>query len=71
MAPKDLRRLFVRRLLERREELGWSQSELARRSSVAQKTISLLEQGDTDPTLSTLGLLAEALGFTPDEMIAA
>ena len=51
------------RLRELRDAKGWSQSELARRSGVAQYTISRLEAGDQESVnLAQLEKLANALG---------
>lgn len=47
-----------------RVQLGWSQSELARRSGVPQKTISRMENGLSFPALKTLYTLIEAMGHT-------
>lgn len=48
----------IRRL---RQEKGWSQRQLARRSGVVQQNLSLYERGLTNPRLETLGRLAAAL----------
>lgn len=49
---------------ERREELGWSQTELARRTgTMRQPAIARFEAGGTVPTLPLLERLAEALGL--------
>ena len=55
-------------LRELREELGISQSELARRSGVPQSTISRIESGDFSPGADTLLGLAKGLNSTPDEI---
>lgn len=47
----------------RREELGWSQSDLGRRAGMPQSSIARFEHGGTQPTLPTLERLAEALGL--------
>ncbi|WP_017585830.1 helix-turn-helix domain-containing protein [Nocardiopsis ganjiahuensis] len=47
----------------RREELGWSQAELGRRCGMPQSSIARFEHGGTQPTLTTLERLAEALGL--------
>ncbi|WP_033314180.1 helix-turn-helix transcriptional regulator [Streptomyces iakyrus] len=49
---------------KRREELGWSQAELGRHAGMTQSSVARFEAGGTQPTLSTLEKLAEALGLT-------
>jgi len=51
----------VRRL---RHERGLSMGELARRAGLAKQTLSTIEQGQGNPTVETLGLVAAALGVT-------
>ncbi len=68
MPSDNLRRLgaFVK---ERREALGISQRELARRAHVAD--VVRLEQGLlTSPRTGTLEAIAEALGLTLSELVA-
>src|SRR5215211_8490735 len=45
-----------------REEKGWSQTKLAQESGVDRATINQVEGGRRSPTISTLELLATALG---------
>lgn len=52
------------RLRELRRERGFSIRELAERSSLAINTLSLIENNKTSPSVSTLQLLAAALGIT-------
>ncbi|MCU0485490.1 MAG: XRE family transcriptional regulator [Anaerolineales bacterium] len=52
------------RLRELRRERGYSIRELAERSSLAINTLSLIENNKTSPSVSTLQLLAGALGIT-------
>lgn len=47
-----------------RERAGLSQSDLARRSGVAQSVVSAYESGKRQPALSTLSKLIEATGHT-------
>lgn len=49
------------RLLQRRLELGYSQRELAEKVGTSQNRIYLIESGEANPTLATLGRLAEIL----------
>ncbi|WP_218582298.1 helix-turn-helix transcriptional regulator [Nocardia cyriacigeorgica] len=55
-----------RAVRERREGLGLSQSELARRAGTSQAAISRLESGEHVPTLTLLDRLAAALDATVD-----
>ena len=59
-------------LRDRRSELGWSQSELARRVDVSRQTINALENGRYDPSLPLAFALAQVFRcqiedlFSPD-----
>ncbi|WP_212748774.1 helix-turn-helix transcriptional regulator [Nocardia cyriacigeorgica] len=55
-----------RAIRERREDLGLSQTELARRAGTSQAAISRLEAGEHVPTLNLLDRLAAALDATVD-----
>jgi HTH-type transcriptional regulator/antitoxin HipB len=48
----------------RREELGWSQRQLAERAGMSQPGVARFEAGGTNPTLPLLERLAAALGLT-------
>ena len=48
----------------RREELGWSQRQLAERAGMSQPSVARFEAGGTNPTLPLLERLANALGLT-------
>lgn len=66
MASRELQltrteKMFSARLKERREELGLTQSELAKRLDCHAPYISDLENGKKSPQLSTLERIAEAL----------
>ena len=47
----------------RREELGWSQAELARRAGVSRAHIVLIESGERAPSMKTLRRLFSVLGL--------
>ena len=58
------------RTAELRAIRGWSQNELARRSGVAQSTISRIEAGDTSGvSLAIIEKLSRALGCDPSYLI--
>lgn len=46
-----------------REDVGWSQRELSRRSGVAQPSISDIESGQRDTTVATLGRILKAAHY--------
>jgi HTH-type transcriptional regulator / antitoxin HipB len=48
----------------RREELGWSQRQLAQRAGMSQPGVARFEAGGTTPTLPLLERLAQALDLT-------
>ncbi len=48
----------------RREELGWSQRQLAERAGMTQPGVARFEAGGTTPTFPLLERLADALGLT-------
>ena len=55
-----------------RRELNLTQSELARRAGLYDSsTISKIERGETDMTLSTVAKVSNALGVSPDVIFAA
>ena len=47
----------------RREQLGWSQRQLAERAGMTQPGVARFEAGGTTPTLPLLERLADALGL--------
>lgn len=57
------------RLRQAREELGYSQVELAERASVSPGLVGQIERGEVQPSLLTLDNLASALGVSPCYLI--
>lgn len=45
-----------------REELGWTQEDLAKRARIDQGDLSRIERGATDPRWSTVNRIINALG---------
>ena len=65
---------FGELLRDCRLSVGWTQDELANRSGVSAHSISVLEAGRRQPRLSSVSLLAEALGLDPnrrEQLLAA
>jgi transcriptional regulator with XRE-family HTH domain len=57
----------VRRL---RENLGWTQEQLAEVAEMSATYIGFIERGENVPTLTIILKLADALGVTPAQLIA-
>ena len=55
---------IMQALIDARNEAGITQTELSRRTGIAQTDISKLERGNGNPSLKTLKRLAEGLGMT-------
>lgn len=52
-----------------RTKKGISQGDIARELKVSRGFISTIENGKTNPTLSTISKLAKALGVSSDELL--
>ena len=58
------------RIQRRRQQLGWTQEDLARESGVPQSAISRIEQGQRkNPGADVIRRLARSLGVTSDWLI--
>ena len=53
---------LVRKIIRARREAGLTQKELAERTGIQQSNISRIENGNGNPSLSTLNKLAQGLG---------
>ncbi len=62
--------LVAERVRLLRQSRGISQSHLARTCGIAKSTLSQLEAGQSNPTLSTLVALAAALDVAVDDLVA-
>jgi transcriptional regulator with XRE-family HTH domain len=56
------------RLRARREQLGLSQTELARRTGLRLDRIGRIERGQIDPRLSVVLVLADELDYPPEQL---
>lgn len=62
---KDLSERIATRVRDLRTERGWSQPELARRSTLSNAMVSMVERGERTPSLEALAALANALDVDP------
>ncbi|WP_294272053.1 helix-turn-helix transcriptional regulator [uncultured Chryseobacterium sp.] len=69
MNRDQLKRALGARIIELREQKGWSQSDLARACNKDRQAIEKLENGKVNPTLYTLLELANALGISLPELV--
>lgn len=60
---------FGKKIKSLREEKGWSQGALARKSNLAQSTISTLEIRTKHPNAQILHQVADALGTTVEDLL--
>lgn len=67
----DMRKLVGSNVDRLRRAQGMTQEQLAERSGFSQQYISGLENGRRNPTVVTLYEIADALGATPVELLAA
>lgn len=55
---------LARKIILRRESLGWSQTELARRAGIRKETLCRLETGKVTPTIATVEKIETALSVS-------
>ena len=67
----DIRRQLGRNVRRLREELGWSQEELAFESGLHRTYISGVERGVRNPTVLIVHELAQALRVSPSVLLEA
>ena len=70
MENQDLKKIFGAVLRETRERTGLSQERFALKAGLDRTTISMLERGVQQPTLSTLFVLADHLDIKAATLIA-
>lgn len=69
MTRDKLKKKIGQRIIEFREQKGWSQADLARACSKDRQAIEKLENGKVNPTLYTLLEVANALEFSLSKLI--
>jgi len=60
---------FAREVRNRAAEYGLTQAELARRSGVTERAFQHYLSGRSEPNLTTLLRISDALGCTPNELL--
>lgn len=69
LGNRDALVAFGRRLVSLRERAGYTQSSLARAVGLSQSAISQIEDGDRNPTLKTLVMLADTFGMRVGDLL--
>jgi transcriptional regulator with XRE-family HTH domain len=68
---EDFKAAIAHNLRVQREKKGWTQVDLCMASGVPQTTISKIERSGTPFSLTTVYLLADAMGCTAHDLIPA
>jgi transcriptional regulator with XRE-family HTH domain len=66
----DMRKTVGTNFMQLRKARGLTQEQVSEASGFGQNYISSLERGRRNPTVITLFLLAEAVGATPQDLVA-
>lgn len=69
MTRDILKKELGKRIIELREQKGWSQSDLARACNKDRQAIEKLENGKVNPTLYTLLEVANALEISLSKLV--
>lgn len=69
MTRDKLKKKIGQRIIEFREQKGWSQADLARACSKDRQAIEKLENGKVNPTLYTLLEVANALDISLSKLV--
>jgi putative transcriptional regulator len=67
---RELSARIAARVRSLRAERNWSQPELARRSSLSNAMVSMVERGERTPSLEALAALAGALEVDPATLLS-
>lgn len=70
MKKEQLQKKIGQRIIELREEKGWSQSDLARACSKDRQAIEIIENGKVNPTIFSLFEISKALEVSLSEIVA-
>lgn len=66
---KKLLRSISGNVARKRRDLQWSQQQLAERSDVSRRMIGMIESGESNVSLATLGHIAAAFNLTFSELV--
>ncbi|MEZ4970413.1 MAG: helix-turn-helix transcriptional regulator [Flavobacteriaceae bacterium] len=69
MTRDKLKKELGKRIVELREQKGWSQSDLARACNKDRQAIEKLENGKVNPTLYTLLEIANAMEISLPKLV--
>ena len=69
MTRDKLKKKIGQRIVEFREQKGWSQSDLARACDKDRQAIEKIENGKVNPTLYTLFEIANALEISLSKLV--
>ena len=67
--PKKLLGAISHKVASQRRSLKWSQQELADRSDLSRRMIGMIESGESNVSLATLGHIAAAFNLTFSELV--
>lgn len=67
--PKKLLGTVSQNIVKKRRSLKWSQQDLAERSDVSRRMIGMIEGGESNVSLATLGHIAAAFKLTFSELV--
>lgn len=70
-AAIDIRLRFAQNVRRYREMIRMSKFQLAADAMIDPKTLCSIESGKHNPTLLTIGRLADSLGVPPDQLLSA
>ncbi len=62
-------RIIGRNVKRLRREKGYSQEQLALEAEISPSILRMIERGEANPTIKTLGKLAVSLGTTVEEFM--
>jgi putative transcriptional regulator len=73
MDAQELRRVFSRRVRERRKELGLTQVDLAKKLGVSQPVVAYVEaeEDKSSPGIDLIARVAEALQTSPSALLSS